>query len=76
MFLTATKIKKMCNKAADNYPHALKFVPKCHKIQKVCDEAADILPSTIKFVFECFMTREMFDEVVNIFFWVFDSIPD
>ena len=28
----------MCNKAVDNYTHALEFVPKCYKTQKLCDE--------------------------------------
>ena len=37
MFLTATKIKKMCNKAVENYPHALEFVPECYKTHKMCD---------------------------------------
>ena len=30
-FPTATKIKNMCYKAVDNYPHALEFVPECQK---------------------------------------------
>ena len=24
----------MCNKAIDNYPHALEFVPECYKTQE------------------------------------------
>ena len=48
----------MCSKAADNYPHALKFVPECHKTQKMCDKAVNAYPSTIKFVPECFMTSK------------------
>ena len=48
LFLTATEIKKMCNKAVDNYPHALEFVPKCYKTQNMCDKAVNIYPSTIK----------------------------
>ena len=29
MFLTAKKNQEMCNKAIENYPHALEFVRKC-----------------------------------------------
>ena len=29
----------MCNKAVDNYSHALEFVPECYKTQKMCDKA-------------------------------------
>ena len=28
------KNQEMCNKAVDNYHHALEFVPKCYKTQK------------------------------------------
>ena len=38
----------MCNKAVDNYPHALEFVPECYKTQKVCDKAVDTYPATKK----------------------------
>ena len=31
----------MCNKAVDNYPHALEFVPECYKTQKMCDKAVN-----------------------------------
>ena len=48
----------MCNKAVDNYPHALEFVPECYKTQKMCDKAVNTYPSTIKFVPECFMTQK------------------
>ena len=29
----------MCNKAVDNYAHALKFVPDCYMTQEMCDKA-------------------------------------
>ena len=41
------------NRAVENYPHALEFVPECYKTQKVWDKAVDTYPSTIKFVSEC-----------------------
>ena len=31
----------MCNKAVNNYPHALEFVPVCYKTQKMCDKAVN-----------------------------------
>ena len=39
----------MCNKAVDNYPHALAFVPKCHKTQKICDKAVKTYPSQMRY---------------------------
>ena len=36
----------MCNKAVDNYAHALKFVPDQCKAQKMCIKAVDTHPST------------------------------
>ena len=33
----------MCNKATDNYSHALEFVPECFKTQNMCDKAVKIL---------------------------------
>ena len=70
LFLIATKTGSV-NKAVDNYPPALEFVPECHKTQKMCDKAIDIYTSTIKFVPECFMTHEMCDKVANRFFLYF-----
>ena len=58
----------MFNKAIDNYPHALEFVPECYKTQQVCDKALNTYPFTIKFVPECFMTQEMCDKAVNRYF--------
>ena len=44
------KNQEMCNKAVDNYPHSLEFVPECYKTQKMCDKAVDKHPTTIKYV--------------------------
>ena len=63
----------MCNKAVDNYPHALEYVSECYK---TCDKAVNTYPSTTKFVSECFMTLEMWDKAVSRCFIVFDSILD
>ena len=40
----------MCNKAVDNYPHSLEFVPEFYKTQKMCDKAVEKHPTTIKYV--------------------------
>ena len=55
----------MCNKAVDNYSHALGFVSECYKTQKISDAAVNTYPSTIKFVPECFMTQKCVNKVVN-----------
>ena len=47
----------MCNKAVDNYPHALEFVTECYKTQNMCDKAVDTYPSTTKFVPEFHKTQ-------------------
>ena len=65
----------MCNKAVDNYPHALEFVPECFVTKKMYDRAINTYPSTIN-VSECFTTQEMCNEAVNKYFFVFDSIAD
>ena len=38
----------MCNKAVDNYPHALEFVPEYLITLKMCNKAVNNYPSTIK----------------------------
>ena len=48
----------MCNKAVENYPHALEFVPECIKTQKICHKAVNTYPSKITFVPGCFMTEK------------------
>ena len=39
----------MCNKAVDNYPHALEFVPEYFMSQEMCDKVVNTRSSTIKF---------------------------
>ena len=40
--------KEMCNKAVDNYSHALKFVPDCYMTEKMYDKAVNTHSSTIE----------------------------
>ena len=51
----------MCNKAVDNYPHALEFVSECFKTQKMCDIAVDTHCPTIKFSPECCVIEQFID---------------
>ena len=51
----------MCNKAVDNYPHALEFVSECFKTQKMCDIAVDTHCPTIKFSPECCVIDQFID---------------
>ena len=39
----------MCNKAVDNYPLALIFVPECYNTQ-ICDKVVNTNSYTIQFV--------------------------
>ena len=40
----------MCNKAVDNYAHALEFVPDCYETQKMGDKAVDTSLSLKEYV--------------------------
>ena len=55
----------MCNKAVDDYPNALEFVPECNETKKLCDKAVDTYHSKIKFISKCFTTQEMCDRVAS-----------
>ena len=72
------KNQQMCNKAAGNYPFALKFVVKCYKTQKkkICDKAIDTYPSKTEYISVRFKTREMCDKAVHKCPFLFDSVPN
>ena len=59
------KNQEICNKAVDNYPHALEFIPEYYKTQKT----VDTYPCTIKIASECLMTQEMCDKAVSRYFF-------
>ena len=67
---------QMCDRAADNYAHALRFVPKYSKTLTMCDKVVDTSPSGIQFVPECYKAQKIFDKTVDTCFYVFDSAPD
>ena len=58
------KNQEMCNKAVDNYPHALEFVSEFCKTKKICDKAVDIHPSTMQLFLNA-MTQEICYKAVN-----------
>ena len=47
------KTQKMCDKAVENYAHALKLALDCYKAQKMRNNALSTYPSTIIFVPKC-----------------------
>ena len=59
------KNQQICDKAVDNYPYTLGFVPKCYNTQKMCNKAID----KCNFVFDSnpdqFKTQEMCDKIVS-----------
>ena len=65
------KDQKRCDKAVDNYSHALKTAPDCFKPQAVGTH-----PSAIQFVSEDGKTQETFDKVVDTCPFVFTFVPD
>ena len=56
------KNQEMCNKAVDNFPHALEFFSKCYKPQNMCNKTVDT------YFLPCFMTPEMCDKAISRFF--------
>ena len=62
----------MCDKAVNNYAHALELVPDCHKVQKYAIKPSNV---TISFVLECYQTQEMYDKAVNTCFFVLHLVP-
>ena len=61
----------MCNKAVDNYAHALKFVPDCYMTQEMCDKVVNTDSSTIQFVPQCYKTQKICDKAFNKCFLAF-----
>ena len=61
----------MRDKAANNYPHGIKFVSDCFKTHKMCCKT-----SYNWYVPDQFKTHEICDEAVDKIPFVLDSIPD
>ena len=64
----------MCNKAVDNFTHALKFVPARCKTKEIFIKVVDTHPSTIKYVHDPYKTQEISVKAFNTYFFVFDSV--
>ena len=58
------KIQKICNKAVDNYAHALEFVRDCYKTQKMCVKTVDTCLFKFDSVPDQYKTQEMCDKTV------------
>ena len=66
----------MCNKANDNYAHALELFLDRYKTQETCIKSFDNYPSTIKCVPDQYKNQEMCIRAVNICSFVSDSVND
>ena len=71
--LDCYKSQQMCNKAVNNYPHALRFVPDCCMTQKMRDKAVNTHPSTIQSDSECYKTQEILIDVFLCLIWIFSK---
>ena len=65
----------MCNKAVDNYPHALAFVPECFMTQKMCDKAVNTYPIKDLFLNATTFNKCVINQLIRYLF-IFDFVPD
>ena len=71
------KNQEMCNKAVDNYPYTSKFVPNCYKTQKrVIMLSILILLQYNLFLNVIRLKKCVIKQFIDVYFFVFDSIPD
>ena len=70
------KNSKVCDKAVDNYSHALKFVPNYYITQNMCDKAINTYHSTIQFVPDCSKTKEMCNRTISEYLFMLVYCPD
>ena len=61
----------MCNKALNNDPRALEFVPDYYKTQEMCYKVVNPHSSTIQFVPESCKTPKMCDKAFSKCFLAF-----
>ena len=55
----------MCEKAVDDEPEALKFVPFHLKTQEMCNKAVRIEPPSLTYIPDHFKTEKMYDKAVK-----------
>ena len=70
------KGKKTCKHVLKKLPYLLRYVPDRYKTEQMYSKAVHTYFSTINSVLERFMTQEICDQVADVYFLVFDSIPD
>ena len=70
------KDQNMYNKAADNYPHALRSVPDCHKTKKCVIKLSvfirlqhNLFLIDLKFVLDWFVTNEIIEKLDGALFF-------
>ena len=66
----------MCNKAVNNYAHALKHVPEYQNTQQIFNKAVNAFFYVIQIVPECNKGQKVCIKAVNICPLVFDSVYD
>ena len=64
----AIRNQEMCNKAVDNYHHALESVPEYYASQKMCYKAVDTHPPTINYIPDFYKTQKICNKAVHIWF--------
>ena len=66
----------MCNKAVDNYPHALEFVPECFTTQGMCDEVFNKSFLAFFYILGRYKTQQMCDRIISNVHLLPRCIPD
>ena len=57
LFSVYSRYQQISDKAVNNYPHALEFVPDCYMTQTMCDKAVNTHSYTMQFVPESHKTQ-------------------
>ena len=59
------KNQKICNKAIDNYSHALEFILNYYKTQQMCNKAIDNYTHALEIVPDCFKTQNICNKAID-----------
>ena len=66
----------MCDKAVDNYPHELEFVPECYKTKRMCDKIVSEDPFKLKYCHDRYNFQEMRNKAVDDFLPALKFVSD
>ena len=66
----------MCEKAVEDEPEILKYVPDYSKTEEVCKEAVRREPWSLEYVPDCFKSAEMCYKAVEKDLYLLEYIPD